>query len=743
MLPPINERRQIERPQEPRLPAVLSAYAVPEISGNEPAAAQTGMGFLWRRKGTIAVAAICGLLAGGAISLLSNPVYRAHTSLQLEDFNQAFREVSPVSQLANASSADYLQNEVKVLESETLLRRVNRQLGLSPRDKPEPLHDLLGLVKKAAALLSAPAAASPISVRTGVQSQVIDVFFDAPDPVLAARGANVSVSEFMNMNREARQQLVQETTEWLNKQGADLKTRLQSLNYQLQDFTARSGLILAGNGNTPAEERVRQLQDALTRAEADRAGKEARYEAAAATAVRLVSNDLPSSPLHQYETDLQNMNRQLADLQTIYTPDNYKVTRLQAQIAETEAAIQTERQDVLGRMRNDYIAAASLERTLSRSLASQVAIAGGQTTKQLQYEVLKNDVDTTQKLYDSILERANQAGAASSLRITNIRVIDPAIPPRHPYSPNLPLNLALGLGIGTIGGVALVLMGARSSKVKQLGELTLMSVPELGFVPSTSDGSAIARRDTTGLAVRGEFDSFLLRESVRTVLTSILLSTRLKHGSMRGRARSRVLVVTSVEMMEGKSTIVTNLGIASAQQKCNVLLIDADLRRPSLHERFGLSNDAGLTDLLRRPELLEPHHKAARESLIQPTQTPNLWVLSSGPTDTAAARLLYSQDLNAVIDKLADRFDLIFIDTPPMSMYSDARVLGKASDGVVMVVRANTISCEEVRAAYQKLLHDQIRVLGTILNDCKIDRAKARAYARHYHRYEQQGGSAA
>ena len=251
---------------------------------------------------------------------------------------------------------------------------------------------------------------------------------------------------------------MQGTTEWLNKQAAELRTRLQSLNSRLQNFTARSGLIAAGKQESPVEDRLRQIQDALTHAETDRAAKQARYEAAAAQSQ--IASDQPGlGPLHQYLTDLQNMRRQLADLNTIYTTDNYKVTRLQAQIAETEAAIQGERQDLLSRMRNYYIAAASLERTLSQSLDSQLSTASQHTRKELQYEALKDEVDTTQKLYDSILEKANQAGAASSLQITNIRVIDPATPPGLPYSPNVPLNMAIGLGIGMVGGAALVLIG--------------------------------------------------------------------------------------------------------------------------------------------------------------------------------------------------------------------------------------------------------------------------------------------
>jgi receptor protein-tyrosine kinase len=237
---------------------------------------------------------------------------------------------------------------------------------------------------------------------------------------------------------------------------------------------------------------------------------------------------------------------------------------------------------------------------------------------------------------------------------------------------------------------------------------------------------------------RDEVDSMLLRESFRAVLTSILFSSQPERGrlSRSGQKNSRVLVVTSCDMMEGKTTVVTNLGIASALQKRDVLLIDADVRRPRLHQRLNLQNDTGLTDILQRPDLPNVLDTAPPESLVQATEVPHLWVLTAGQSDADSANLLYSADMDALVEHLSHRFDLIFIDTPPMSMYADARVLGQMSDGVVMVVRANTNSRDDVKAAYHQLLQDQIRVLGTILNDWKVDRSQARAYTRYYQNYE-------
>jgi|SRR5579883_918433 len=727
--------------------ALAQTYTIPETDADrgELASAKTFSTLLWNRKTTIACSAICGVIGGLFAGALMKPVHRARTSLQVESFNeQALRDINPVSPLPNATAEDYLQNEVKLLESDTLARRVANRLGPTPEETPGPLHSLLGPAARwlASVLpLPRPYPRSPseerlrqvqnaLTVRTSLQSQVIEVFFDAGDPLLAARGANVAASEFIAMHQEAREQLVKATTEWLDKQAAELKQRLENANKQLQAFTARSGLVMSAN--PPEQERLRQIQDALTKAEADRASKQARYEAAAASQADTLSDAAIPSPLRQYQTDLATMRRQLADLRTLYTADSDRVTRLTAQIAETESAIKAERANLLARLRDEYLAAASLERTLSDSFARQMTTVQAQTEKGLEYNVLKNEADTAQKLYDSVLERAKAAGAASALRVTNVRIIDPATPPREPYSPNLPLNMALGFGLGTLGSVGLVLFGARTGKVRRPGELIWAAFPELGVVPSVArtSGPAVVRRDMDE-DPRERFDSPLLRESFRAVLTSLLVHAGGK--GLDAGSPGNAVVVSSLGVMEGKTTIVANLGIASAHHRREVLLIDADLHRPRLHQRFGLPNEAGLVELLREPELLDGR---LRESLLQATEVDCLSVLTSGQADEAASNLLYSPTLPVLLRKLLQRFELILIDTAPLSLYSEARMLGRLTDGLVLVVRANTASREELQVAYQKLIQDRVRVLGAILNDWKIDRRQARAYAR-YHTYYQ------
>jgi receptor protein-tyrosine kinase len=374
---------------------------------------------------------------------------------------------------------------------------------------------------------------------------------------------------------------------------------------------------------------------------------------------------------------------------------------------------------------------------MKAAYARQMSEVQRQTEKTTHYNVLKREVDTTQRLYDAMLQKLKEAGAASALRATNARIIDPATPPSRPFSPNLPLNLAIGLAAGLLGGLGLVLVQERSDKVRRPGDATV-ELPELGVIPSARSDRAfpvrgLLRRPKPGdlALVTWKQDSSLLSESFRAARASILFSSDLNRPRSL-RFRGRILVVTSNEPMEGKTTVVTNLGVTLAETHRRVLLIDADLRRPKLHDVFDLCNDWGLSDLLSRPDALD---STPVESLARPTAVPNLFVLPSGPGAAGISSLLHSSNLSRLLRHLRTEFDLILIDTAPLTLYSDSRVLGRQSDGVVLVVRANRTSRDDLRNAHQRLVQDGIPVLGTILNDWRIDKTGSRAYGKYYKWY--------
>jgi len=750
-------RKYLERPveieraeQTPVVPALMKTYPVapPPPGSGDPVGLGELWRVLWRGKWIVVPAAVAGLIAGFIVTVETAPTYRARTSVQIEAFNdQAIDNVTPVSAaVPNSSPDNYLQNEVKLLESDSLAKRVADVIQPVP---PPP--GLLDMVMKqirtgfgiyperpvSAEEMRIQAIQGALNVRTSMQSQVIELFYDAGDPQTAALGANTAAQAFIAMNGEARSQLIQDTTEWLNKQANDMHGRIDAQNRALEGFARSAGLVFAEKESTLAQDRMREIEDALSKAQADRALKEARYKTALKNPTNLISDPLPNGPLRQYQVTLQSLQQEVAKLKTQFTAEYPKIQQDESQIKQIEASMEQERNDLLERMRVEYIAAVSLENMLGEEHAKALKNVQQQMENERRYTTQKSEVDAMERLYETMLAKAKEAGAVSALRATNVRVIDPAAPPSTAYSPRPALNAAIGLVLGLMGGIAFVFVRGESDRVKRPGESPLPEVPELGVIPAASTGwvpngngrglIGFGRRGEPGL-VKWDEDTSMLTESFRAALTSILFGPSAKQDG-----GGQVLVVTSANMMEGKTTVLANLGIASAERRRRVLLIDADLRRPQLHAAFKLDNTRGLATVLEECSRKGSADDVAFDSCIQRGSVPGLYVMTAGPA--GSANLLYSSDLAGLLDRLRHDFDLVFIDTPPMLLYSDSRVLGRVSDGVVMVVRADSTRGEDLRATYMRLMQDQIPVIGTILNKWKMDASQHRAYGRYYANY--------
>jgi capsular exopolysaccharide synthesis family protein len=324
-------------------------------------------------------------------------------------------------------------------------------------------------------------------------------------------------------------------------------------------------------------------------------------------------------------------------------------------------------------------------------------------------------VDSNRQLYDSMLQRVKESGIDAALKASNVRVVDPAIVPKRPYSPSTRTNAALGMLLGLFFGAGLVIMRERADRsIKTPGETPAwLSVPELGVIPT-----GVARSRNSPVVFAG--DAPRIAESFRVVMTSILISGQ--NGSPW-----QTLVCTSSKPGEGKTTVAAHLAVALARIGRRVLLIDADLSRPSLHRVFGVSNEAGLTTLLQSPSITEE----ALETTIQ-RASDGVSLLPAGPQMSGAADLLFANDMPDLLAVLKDQFDIVLIDAPPTPQMSHARLFGKMADGVILVVRAGKTTREAVMATLQQFAVDRIPVIGTVLNDWNPKRSPSEYYSAVY-----------
>jgi succinoglycan biosynthesis transport protein ExoP len=710
---------------------------------------------LRRYKATIILSALAGLILGFSVGIPMKPVYRARTSLEVLSINEDFlnmKQANPTTTNTDSSDTSEEQTQAKLLKSEGLLNRVFVKLDpdavLAPRRAimarsgwrswlhlPEPVR----LTEREKLLRNA---SSSLKVTPTLHTRVLEVSVDSKDSQLAADFANTLVREFIQQNLEARRSTTQGTSEWLQLEIDGARAKLQTSEDALQAYARESGLIFTQEDTNVQTEKLQQVQQELSNATADRIAKQARFELARTSPPDSLADVLSDDGLQDLESKFVDLRRQVAALAAVFNPGYSKLQAAQAELAAAQQAFEQRRDDIVKRVENDYQQATSNEKLLASAYDAQTKEVTGQSEKAIQYNILKREVEGNRLLYDTMLQETKHAAIAAAMRASNVRVVDRADPPDRPVFPNFPLNSALGLFAGLFMSVVFVTIRERSDRTLQHpGDVKLWTnLSELGTIPKASARTEVYSKRSDepldgdsrmgrALRLRGGHTQVELMtwrnkpsavaEAFRSVLTSILFVG--ENGS-----RPRVLVFTSASPGEGKTTVVSNLAIAIAEIRRKVVIIDADLRRPRMHDVFSLPNERGLTDLLR-----EEFSEASVGALVQQTAIPGVRVLTAGPATQAAAHWLYSPHFAALVTTLKKEYDMILVDTPPMLQMTDARVAGRLADAVVVVARADKTTRDSLLAVRDRFAEDRIRILGAILNDWNPQRSPNGYYANY------------
>ena len=347
------------------------------------------------------------------------------------------------------------------------------------------------------------------------------------------------------------------------------------------------------------------------------------------------------------------------------------------------------------------------------------------------YDALKRELDTNLQNYQAMSQRVNDAAVAAAVRQSNIRLVSSARPPARPYKPNVPLNVAIGTFGSLMLAISCVMLQEQSNSfLRAPGEAGMyLTLPELGAIPTAVNGSLPALRvlssDSGKLRVERaaalEEQSSRLSESFRTTLVSIL-------SAGHNGEHPHVLVVTSSRPMEGKTTVVSNLGIALAQISDKVLLIDGDMRRPTLHKVFEQANSWGLSDVLREKNAIED---LPLDVLVKKTAIPHLYLLPSGACTDNIFSLLSCGRMARLLPRFRQEFDYVLVDAPPCLEFADARIMARYAEKLLLVVRANYTDRKTAQVAVQRLLLDGISIMGVILNRWDPARSDLYVYANH------------
>ncbi len=709
-------------------------------------------------------------------TLKMQPVFEARALLEIEKENPNILTMKELFELETVSDT-YLETQYKVLRSDALARRVIRQLRLDRYPEFNPDTSTSRAVAAAAPGDSAAAGDSlpgpdamqaalasyhrRLSVTPVKRSRLVELSFEAHDPELAAAVVNALADNYIDQSLEVRWQATQKASEWLAQQLDSLKVKLERSEEELQQYARENGLLFlettAGQPEHILNERLRQLQEELTRAQAERFERESRYRLLASD--KQESNHEPlaltqgreSSVAEDLLLRLAELRRERAELATTFTPGYPRMRQLDNQIAEVERLLAAERARIAERLRNDYRAALAREQMLAQAFAEQQQQRNRIAERSVQYNILKREADTNRELYEGLLQRLKEAGVSSGIKSSNIRVVDRATPPRKPAKPNLLLNLVLGavFGIGLGVGAAL-LTDHLDNTVKSSEDVErFLQLPALAFIPNAESlsgprsgvygrlpqlsrdqllggrsgskpngkpaaagGAAWVRIDGLGI------ERSALAEAFASLRTSVLLSA--------ADRPPRTLLVTSAQPGEGKTTIATNLAISLAQLGQRVLLIDGDMRRPSVHRAFGLSRQQGLASYLAGADNWPV--------LIQPTGVTGLDALVCGPVPPNPAELLSGERMQALLRETARQYHMVIVDSPPLLNVSDSRVLATRVEGVILVIKSSATPREFVQRARAHVDGVGANVIGVVLNN--LDVRSADDYSYHYYRYD-------
>jgi polysaccharide biosynthesis transport protein len=672
---------------------------------------------LWAHQRLFLGILIACLTIAALFTFSSSSVYQARGLLELQipaALAYGSRDGQARGTVDGQSFDSYLDVQIGILESDTLVRRVITRLKLAPG---APRRQWWGRGAGSAAPEKVfERTKKNLVVRQSRLNNLVEILYSADDPQVAADFVNTLINEYEQQNLEARWQMAQDTDSWLSRHLIEIRTELEASENELQNYGRINGLLLVSDKDSLARESLHHLQEALSLAQAERMLRQSQMEMSAASSPETVPQVLENPALSGYGVKISELKRQLAEYQLIFTADNPKVQSIQSQIASLETALKQQQLSVLGSLRNQYKAALRNEKMLSAKYAAQVQTVTDQDEKMIRYETLKHEVDTNRATYESLLQKVKEAGVSVALQATNIRIVDAAVPPSKPYKPNHLINLGCGLLAGLFLGLTTVAVHNRSHRsIHRPGALShYLTTRELAVIPSRA--RLVPRRLSLTGRLRavesGDLQTWLepnspLSESFRSLMTSILYSTE-------NTADSRLLVVTSPCSAEGKTTVASNLAAAFAAAGRRVLLVDADLRRPRLHTVFKLPDSPGLFEFGTE---IQVRGDALVDQFVQPTVVPGLFLMASGSSATSAPSLLYTLDFRKVFSAIRGRFDMVLVDVPPLLCANEVRVMARLADGVILVVRASSSRVEEVVATEKYLREDGGTLVGTVLND--------------------------
>jgi capsular exopolysaccharide synthesis family protein len=645
----------------------------------------------------IAGAAALGLALGLVAALLTTPLYRSFVTMEVNPPTVEITAEQGRQQAQSNTGWDYVVTQVGLLGSRSLAERVAQELNLINNREVSGTGDAAARLSTATSVV-----AGGLDVEMPSDGRLIRFSYTSADPNLASQVANGVADGFINSNLQRRFEASNYARRFLERQIAKTRADLERSERQLVAYAQAQGIINLNSGSGTGEnggtegggslqsESLAALNQALATSTARRVAAEGAYRAALSAGPTTEVNN-STQALRQGRAALE---AEYQEKRTLLKPDHPDMLSLRSRIDELDRQISRETAQVSGGRSNslaqDYRGALAAERALQSRVNALKGSVLDLRGRSVRYSILQREVDTNRGLYDALLQRYKEIGVAGGIGAAPVSIVDRAEVPTAPFTPNLPFNLVVGLGLGLLAGVgAAVGLEFINDTIKTREDVrTKLQLACLGAVPKAGGkGGLIDDLKDPGSAVS---------EAYSAVAASLRFTTE------EGVPRS--LLVTSTRESEGKSSTALALAQNFARQGRTVLLIDADLRRPSFKVP---TEEVGLTRLLTTHETVDTQ--------VVPTQFDSLWLLPCGPLPPNPADLLSTGRFNQILDEAGRQFDLVIIDAPPVLGLADAPLLSAIVAGVLFVVESGRTRTRAAIESINRLEASGAHILGALL----------------------------
>ena len=717
----------------------------------------------------VGVTALC-TLAAIVFTLRQTPQYESTTLIQIERAAQKVVGFNSEVEMDPSASSEALslRTQIELLQSRTLAERVIDELGLYKRNTTAPLPggteapaltegslpgantdatgDTIGntsdgeLAERSLwAQLSAnffqlftPSSENEqtlsrnetleefqksVKIEPIRNSRLVEIRVMNSDAELSARIANTMAKAFIAINLERKLESSVYARQFLEDQIKQTKAKLEESERVINDYAKKNAILSLGDKTSATTQNYVDFSSALAKAEQDRFKAESQYNE-----IKLNPESAPrvldNLAIQTYKEQKAKLDAEYAKNLSIYKPGFPVMVQLQAQIAELDARIKAEVNTILASIKGQFEAAKRQEELLRQRVeASRQEVLVVQD-RSVDMNLLQRELDTNRQVYDSLLQRLKEVSVTGGLTTNNLSVVDEAQAPLFPAKPKPLINLALGILLGGfLGMLAALLREQMDDSIKHADEIEgFFGLPLLGWIPMTKRPKGSAANESIALLAHTDPRS-AFAEAYRSMRTALQFSTP--------EGAPKRFMVTSCGKAEGKSTTAIALAINFAQLGQQVLLIDADMRKASVHKALGLPNERGLSNLLTGD--------MGTESLILATRVPNLGVITAGPTPPDPVELLMGPKLGMLLEKAqALGFSQVIIDGPPLLGIADAIVLGNQIQHIVFAVKASETKKNSIKDGLRRLRNAGLQPMGVALTHARMEHTSDYAYETYY-----------